>query len=398
MGPLSGLTIIELAGIGPAPYACMWFADMGATVIRVDRQEATDLGLPARAQATDVLGRGRQSIAIDLKSVVGQGIVKHLINTADALIEGFRPGVLERLGLAPDALLTTNPKLVIGRMTGFGQAGPFAARAGHDINYIALSGALHAIGQKGGAPLPPLNLVGDYGGGGMFLIAGVLAALLSAKTTGKGQVVDAAMVDGATYLMAMFYGLHADGSWSATRGDNILDGGAPWYDVYETADGLWLAVGAIEARFYVALMRGLGLVSPELPGQHDRARWPELREAIATAIKSKTRAAWDDIFAATDACVAPVLSMAEVAAHPHMRERAALVERAGVAQPAPAPRLSLTPGTVGGDAPTIGVHTVSILQRAGYTPREVADFQASGVVGIKLTAGHLAASQKEQKP
>jgi alpha-methylacyl-CoA racemase len=382
-GPLAGLKIVEFAGIGPAPFACMWFADMGATVIRIDRQEATDLGLPARATSSDVLGRGRQSIALDLKSPDGQAIVRQLVSTADAVIEGFRPGVLERLGLAPETLLSVNPRLVIGRMTGYGQTGPLAERAGHDINYIALSGALHAIGRKGSPPTPPLNLIGDYGGGSMFLIAGVLAALLSAKTTGKGQVVDAAMVDGATYLMAMFYGLHADGSWTSARGDNVLDSGAPWYDVYETADGLWLAVGAIEARFYAELMRGLGLTAPSLPQQHDRSRWPELRGLIATAIKTKTRAAWDHIFKSTDACVAPVLSMAEVAAHPHMRARATLIEDGRVSQPAPAPRLSDTPGMVGAQAPSIGTDTQRVLEQAGYSANEITDLHARGIVGVK---------------
>jgi alpha-methylacyl-CoA racemase len=380
MGPLSGLTIIELAGIGPAPFACMWFSDMGATVIRIDRQEAIDLGLPSRAAAFDVTGRGRQSIALDLKSTDGQQIVRQLCRTADAVIEGFRPGVLERLNLAPEVLLADNPKLVIGRMTGFGQTGPLAARAGHDIDYIALSGALHAIGRTDGSPVPPLNLVGDYGGGGMFLIAGVLAALLSAKTTGCGQVVDAAMVDGATYLMAMFYGLHAEGRWSPQRGTNVLDTGAPWYDVYETADGKWLAVGAIEARFYQALLNGLGLADADLPKQNDQARWPQLRAAIASAIKAKSRAAWDDIFAPTDACVAPVLSMAEVAAHPHMRARAALLERDGVLQPAPAPRYSGTPTRVSDIGLSNGRDTHAILVRAGYTDAAIADFCARGVV------------------
>jgi alpha-methylacyl-CoA racemase len=385
MGPLSGLTLIELAGIGPAPFACMWFADMGATVIRIDRQEVTDLGLPARAPAFDVTGRGRHVLALDLKSPDGQAIVRRLCRTADALIEGFRPGVLERLGLAPESLLSDNPKLVIGRMTGFGQAGPLAPRAGHDIDYIALSGALHAIGHQGGAPVPPLNLVGDFGGGGMFLIAGVLAALLSAKTTGRGQVVDAAMVDGATYLMAMFYGMHAEGRWAPERGTNVLDTGAPWYDVYETSDNKWLAVGAIEGRFYQALLSGLGLSTTQLPGQHDQAQWPRLRLAIATAIRAKTRAAWDDIFSSTDACVAPVLSMAEVAAHPHMRERAALIERDGVLQPAPAPRYSATPAQCAATDLSPSTAMQVVLSRAGYSDTEIEDLRTRGIVGAAHT-------------
>ena len=384
MGPLAGITIIEMAGIGPVPFACMWFADMGATVIRVDRQEPTDLGLPSRGVRFDVVRRGRQSIALDLKSTEGQAIVRRLAMHADALVEGFRPGVLERLGLGPDQLLADNPKLVIGRMTGFGQAGPLASSAGHDINYIALSGALHAIGRKGGAPVPPLNLVGDYGGGSMFLIAGVLAALLQAKTSGKGQVVDAAMVDGAAYLMAMFYGLHAEGNWAGPRGGNILDTGAPWYDVYETQDGQWLAVGAIEGRFYKALIDGLGLASEDLPKQHDRKRWPELRERISAAIKAKTLAAWVEIFDGTDACVAPVLAMADVAVHPHMSARATVVERDGIAQPAAAPRFSATPAAMGQPAVAAGADTDAVLKRAGYSAAEISDLRARRVVGAQV--------------
>jgi alpha-methylacyl-CoA racemase len=383
MAPLTGITVIELAGIGPAPFACMWFADMGATVIRVDRQEATDLGLPARDVRFDVLGRGRQSIALDLKSPDGQAVVRRLASKADVLIEGFRPGVLERLGLGPSVLLADNPRLVIGRMTGFGQTGPLAAAAGHDINYIALSGALHAIGRERSAPVPPLNLVGDYGGGGMFLIAGVLAALLSAKATGRGQVVDAAMVDGSAYLMAMFYGMHAEGNWSLNRGENVLDTGAPWYDVYETKDKEWLAVGAIEGRFYAALLDGLGLKTADLPRQHDRAGWPALRAAFATTITTKTRDEWAAIFTGRDACVAPVLSMAEVARHGHMAERAVLIERDGVAQPAPAPRFSATPGSADRPSVAIGSDTERVLLDAGYSKQEAADLIARGVAGTK---------------
>jgi alpha-methylacyl-CoA racemase len=386
MGPLAGITVIELAGIGPAPFACMWFADMGATVIRVDRQGATDLGLPSRGVEYDVLGRGRQSIALDLKSAEGQAVVRRLVSKADALVEGFRPGVLERLGLGPEVLLADNPKLVIGRMTGFGQTGPLAQAAGHDINYIALSGALHAIGRKDGAPVPPLNLVGDYGGGGMFLIAGVLAALLQAKTSGKGQVVDAAMVDGAAYLMAMFFGLQAEGNWSQPRGGNVLDTGAPWYDVYETSDGEWLSVGAIEGRFYKALIEGLGLAGADLPKQHDRTRWPELRARIGAAIKGKTLAQWIAIFDRTDACVAPVLAMADVAAHPHMAARAAVVARGDVAQPAPAPRFSRTPPAMGKLTVPAGSDTDVVLKGVGYSALEIADMTARGVVGVKGVA------------
>ena len=292
MGPLKGFVVIELAGIGPAPFAGMLLSDMGATVIRVDRLQNSDLGIPGRTPKFDVLGRGRKTIAVDLKSTEGIGVVKRLVAKADALIEGFRPGVIERLGLGPDVLAAINPKLVIGRMTGFGQDGPMADQAGHDINYISLSGALHAIGRKGEAPVPPLNLVGDFGGGGMFLAFGVVAALLEASRSGKGQVVDAAMVDGATYLMAMMYGFRSAGQWHDDRGVNILDTGAPWYDVYETADGKWLALGSIEARFYQELLAGLGLAEADLPKQHDRKRWPELRATFGAVIKSCRWTRW----------------------------------------------------------------------------------------------------------
>ena len=293
MGPLAGITIIELAAIGPAPFAAMLLSDMGARVVRVDRREATDLGLPGRAAKFEVLHRGRKSLAVDLKTDAGRDVVRRLVSKADGMIEGFRPGVLERLDLAPDALLALNPKLVIGRMTGFGQDGPMAPRAGHDINYISLAGVLHTIGRKDQAPVPPLNLVGDFGGGGMFLAFGMVCALLEAKRSGKGQVVDAAMVDGAAYLMALMHGFYSQGTWADERGVNVLDTGAPWYDVYETKDGKWLAVGAIEGRFYDAFVAGLGLDRVTLPKQHDRSRWDEMRTLFARQIKSKTRGEWE---------------------------------------------------------------------------------------------------------
>ena len=278
MGPLAGFRIIEMAGIGPAPFAATLLADMGAEVIRIDRREAADLGLPGREPKFDVLHRGRRSIALDVKAEAGRAVVKQLVAKADAIIEGFRPGVMERLGLGPEELLALNPKLVFGRMTGFGQDGPLAQAAGHDINYIALAGVLHAIGRKGGPPVPPLNLVGDFGGGGMFLAFGVLCGLLEAQKSGKGQVVDAAMVDGAAYLLAGIYGLYSQGSWADERGVNFVDSGAPWYDVYQTKDGKWLSVGAIEKRFYEELVEKLGLAAAGLPKQHDRKGWPILRE------------------------------------------------------------------------------------------------------------------------
>ena len=380
-GPLSGTTIIELAGIGPAPFAGMLLADMGAEVVRIDRLETADLGLPGREPRFDVLSRGRLSIAVDLKHEEGIDLVRRLVQKADALIEGFRPGVLERLQLAPEDLLDLNPKLVIGRMTGFGQDGPMANEAGHDINYIALSGALHAIGREGQAPVPPLNLVGDFGGGGMFLAFGVVSGLLSAMRTGKGQVIDAAMVDGSAYLMAMMFGFRSAGQWRDERGVNILDTGAPWYDVYETADGKWLSVGAIEKRFYRALLQGLGLAGANLPKQYETARWPELRARFAAAIKTRTRDEWAQVFSGKDACVAPVLSLDEVASHPHMRQRGTLVEIDGVLQPAPAPRFSRTPGRIGLPPVEPGAHTDAILREAGFDADDIARLRSAGVVG-----------------
>ena len=380
-GPLSGTTIIELAGIGPAPFAGMLLADMGAEVVRIDRLETADLGLPGREPRFDVLSRGRLSIAVDLKHEEGIDLVRRLVQKADALIEGFRPGVLERLQLAPEDLLDLNPKLVIGRMTGFGQDGPMANEAGHDINYIALSGALHAIGREGQAPVPPLNLVGDFGGGGMFLAFGVVSGLLSAMRTGKGQVIDAAMVDGSAYLMAMMFGFRSAGQWRDERGVNILDTGAPWYDVYETADGKWLSVGAIEKRFYRALLQGLGLAGANLPKQYETARWPELRARFAAAIKTRTRDEWAQVFSGKGACVAPGLSLDEVASHPHMRQRGTLVEIDGVLQPAPAPRFSRTPGRIGLPPVEPGAHTDAILREAGFDADDIARLRSAGVVG-----------------
>ena len=380
-GPLSGTTIIELAGIGPAPFAGMLLADMGAEVVRIDRLETADLGLPGREPRFDVLSRGRLSIAVDLKHEEGIDLVRRLVQKEDVLIEGFRPRVLERLQLAHEDLLHLNPKLVIGRMTGFGQDGPMANEAGHDINYIALSGALHAIGREGQAPVPPLNLVGDFGGGGMFLAFGVVSGLLSAMRTGKGQVIDAAMVDGSAYLMAMMFGFRSAGQWRDERGVNILDTGAPWYDVYETADGKWLSVGAIEKRFYRALLQGLGLAGANLPKQYETARWPELRARFAAAIKTRTRDEWAQVFSGKDACVAPVLSLDEVASHPHMRQRGTLVEIDGVLQPAPAPRFSRTPGRIGLPPVEPGAHTDAILREAGFDADDIARLRSAGVVG-----------------
>jgi len=382
MGPLAGYRIIEMAGIGPAPFAATLLADMGAEVIRLDRREAADLGIPGREPKFDVLHRGRRSLALDVKTPAGREVVLKLARRADAIIEGFRPGVMERLGLGPEELLKVNPKLVFGRMTGFGQNGPMAQAAGHDINYIALAGVLHAIGRRGGPPVPPLNLVGDFGGGGMFLAFGVVCALLEAQKSGKGQVVDAAMVDGAAYLAAGIYGLYSQGSWADERGVNVIDSGAPWYDVYQTKDGKWLSVGAIEKRFYEELVEKLGLADAQLPKQHDRKGWPVLRERFAAAIASRTRSEWEQVFAGSDACVAPVLAMGEVASHPHNVARATFIDRDGVLQPGPAPRFSRTQSEIGAPPRPRGADSEAILKDWGFAPAEIAELAKAGVTGV----------------
>ena len=345
-GPLAGVRVLELAGVGPAPFCGMLLADMGADVLRVDRIAPIDLGVHIEPRF-DLLRRGRRSVAIDLKSPSGLALARALVAKADALIEGFRPGVTERLGLGPADCLAINPRLVYGRVTGWGQEGPLAQAAGHDINYIALSGVLGAIGEKDGPPIPPLNLIGDFGGGGTYLAIGVLAALLEARSSGKGQVVDAAMVDGATSLLAHVFAQRAAGTWSDTRGSNILDGGAPWYGVYETSDGKYVAVGAIESRFYAELLRRLEIEDHDVADQHDRAKWPALRGRLAEAFKRKTRQQWCELLEGTDACFAPVLTLAEASEHRHNRERRTIVSVDGVTQPAAAPRFSRTTTAAG---------------------------------------------------
>jgi alpha-methylacyl-CoA racemase len=387
MGPLAGLRIIEIAAIGPVPFAATLLADMGAEVIRIDRIEDADLGLPDRRTRYEVLLRGRRSAAVDLKRPEGRDVVHALVRRADALIEGFRPGVMERLGLSPEACLAANPRLVYGRMTGYGQDGPMAPRAGHDITYIALAGVLHAIGRKGERPVPPLNLVGDFGGGGMVLAFGVLAALLEAQRSGRGQVVDAAMVEGAAYLMGLMHGLVSQGAWRDERGVNILDGAAPWYDTYQTCDGGYLAVGAIERRFYEELLTKLGLDREALPAQHDRSRWGELRERLAAVFMTRTRAEWEEVFAQSDACVAPVLSIREAPAHPHNRARGTFLERDGVLQPAPVPRFSRTPATAGAPPHAPGSDTRAVLTDWGLAPADVDRLVAEGVAGRDAVKG-----------
>jgi alpha-methylacyl-CoA racemase len=343
-GPLHGVKIIELAGIGPGPFCAMMLADMGADVIRVDRAQSVVGGNPDSPPA-DVLNRGRRSVGIDLKHPDGVETLLSMVEQADALIEGFRPGVCERLGFGPDVCLERNPRLVFGRMTGWGQEGPYAQMAGHDINYIALAGALEPIGRAGQPPLPPLNLVGDFGGGGMLLAFGVACALVEAKQSGKGQVVDAAMVDGAAVLMTMFHAFRAMGIWEDQRGNNLLDTGAYFYEVYETKDGKYVSVGALERQFYETLLDKLELTDDEsLPRQHDKAEWPATKERFAEIFKTKTRDEWCDILEGTDACFAPVLSMSEAPQHPHNEHRGTFTERNGVVQPSPAPRFSRTRG------------------------------------------------------
>src|ERR1035437_2846401 len=380
-GPLSGITVVEIAGIGPGPFAGMMLADLGATVTRVDRLSGGGLMTLLSAGRADVVSRGRRSIAVDLKSAKGVELVLRLVDSADVLIEGYRPGVMERLGLGPDVCLVRNPRLVFGRMTGWGQDGPLAQVAGHDINYIALWGALGAIGRRGETPVPPLNLVGDYGGGGMLLACGVLAALLSVARTGAGQVVDAAMVDGSAVLMAQFYGMSALGRWTGERGTNLLDTGAPFYDVYPSADGGYLSVGPIEPAFFAILLERLGIDDIEAGSQYDPRSWPALRLRLAGEFASRTRADAAELFADVDGCVFPVLSMSEAPQHPHNVARGTFVTRDDVVQPAPAPRFSATPTQLKLPPPAVGEHTDAILADLGLSGDQVRRLREAGVVG-----------------
>jgi alpha-methylacyl-CoA racemase len=372
-GPLVGLKVIEFAGIGPAPFCGMLLADMGADVVRIDRKDAS-------AGGDFIMGRGKRSIAIDLKSADGVEAALALIEKADALIEGFRPGVMERLGVGPDEALKRNPRLVYGRMTGWGQTGPWSQMAGHDINYIALTGALHTMGRAGEPPAPPLNLVGDYGGGAMYLVFGLLAGIIEAKGSGKGQVVDCAMVDGAASLMTMFYSMRHYGLWTDSRDNNLLDGGAHFYDTYECADGQWLAVGAIEPQFHKVLVDGLGLSESEFPARMDRTRWPDFSRKIAEVIRTRTRDDWMTVFAGSDACVAPVLSMGEAVDHPHMKARGTLPTAFGVTQPAPAPRFSRTGGAIQCEPPLAGQQSKAVLRDWGIPEALAGRLMSGGAV------------------
>jgi alpha-methylacyl-CoA racemase len=365
---LTGVKMVELAGIGPGPFAAMLLSDMGAEIVRVERAQVVGDG-PVNYP---VAGRGRRSIGIDLKVPDGVECLLRLLDQADALIEGFRPGVTERLGVGPDVCLARNPRLVYGRMTGWGQDGPMALVAGHDINYIALAGCLAHFGRAGGLPTPPLNMVGDYGGGGMLLAFGVVCGILEARASGQGQVVDAAMVDGAALLMAQIWGMRAVGEWNEQLGSNRLDTGAPYYDVYETSDAKFVSIGSIEPQFYAELLARTGLADEDLPAQTDQRTWPVLKARLTELFRTKTRAEWCEILEGSDACFAPVLPMSEALGHPHIVARGTFVEHDGVSQPAPAPRFSRTPGEIQRGTAAYGEHTDEILADWGFATDEIA--------------------------
>lgn len=365
MGPLAGVKVLELSALGPVPFCGMLLADMGADVVRIDRMGKSDLGTEA-LQDFDLRGRNKRSAAIDLKRPAGREAVMRLVGKADILLEGFRPGVTERLGVGPDDCFKVRPQLVYGRATGWGQQGPMSKAAGHDINYISLTGALDMIGPQGGAPVPPLNLVGDYGGGALYLAFGVLCALHEAGISGRGQVVDAAMVDGVNSLLTVFHGFQQRGYITPGRGNNELDGGAPYYTTYPTKDGRYMAVGCLEPRFYADFLKGLELDPATLPRQHDRARWPELRAAFARRFLEGSSAEWESRFAGTDACVSPVLTIAEAGSHPQNVARAMMMQVDGVTHPSPAPRFSRTSGDIRSNPPLPGEHTFEVLREWGF--------------------------------
>jgi alpha-methylacyl-CoA racemase len=379
MGPLQGVKIVELAGIGPGPFAGMLLSDMGADIVRIDRAQQVNPGTFDKPNL-EPLYRGRRSIGVDLKNPEGVETVLRLVESADALFEGFRPGVTERLGLGPDTCLARNPKLVYARMTGWGQDGPMAQAAGHDINYIALAGALAHFGREGGKPTPPINLVGDFGGGGMYMAFGLVCGILEARASGKGQVVDVAMVDGAASLMSMMWGLRQIGFWDEKLGVNVLDTGAPFYDTYETSDGKFISLGSLEPQFYAELIEKTGLGDADLPIQMDRGGWDTLRDKFTELFKTKTRDEWDAILRGTDACYAPVLTMSEAAQDEHMKARKSIIERDGVLQPAPAPRFSRTEPTIEHSAPWPGQQTDAALADWGFADGEIAKLRETGAI------------------
>jgi len=378
-GPLEGYRVVEVAGLGPAPFGAMMLADMGAEVIRIDRTDGVGVS-GNEGSSWDLLNRGRRSVAVDLKHPDGAATVLALVERADALLEGFRPGVAERLGIGPEPCLAHNPRLVYARMTGWGQEGPNAQLPGHDINYLALSGTLSAIGRRGDAPLPPLNLVADFGGGGLLLAFGVVCGLLESARSGRGQVIDAAMVDGSALLATMIHGLRAAGFWTDERGTNLLDTGAWFYEVYQTADGGYLAVGALEPKFCAELIRLTEVGGDRIPDQFDQADWPAMKQRLAAVFVTKTRAEWCRLLEATDACVAPVLGMGEAPGHPHNAHRGTFTEVSGVVQPAPAPRFSRTPGTIGRPPPHAGQHTEEVLSDWGFGQRDIDKLKAAGAI------------------
>ncbi|MFN7264891.1 MAG: CaiB/BaiF CoA transferase family protein [Phenylobacterium sp.] len=372
-GPLTGLKIIEFAGIGPGPFCGMLLSDLGADVVRIDRKGQ------GRGSPADITARGRRSVGLDLKNPASIETCLRLFETADVVFEGFRPGVMERLGLGPDVALKRNPKLVYGRMTGWGQFGPYAQAAGHDMNYIAITGALHAIGTED-KPIPPLNLVGDFGGGALYLAFGILAGVIKARETGEGQVIDCAMSDGAASLMAMFYGFKASGAWTESRRSNLLDGGAHFYDTYQCSDGKWVSIGSIEPQFYALLLEKTGISDPPINAQMDRGAWPDLKAKLAAVIATKTQSEWCDLMEATDVCFAPVLDLDEAPKHAHNVARQTFVELAGVTQPAPAPRFSKTPGAIQGPPPAIGAHDQEALLDWGFSEADVMALKANGAL------------------
>jgi alpha-methylacyl-CoA racemase len=379
MGPLEGIRVIEIAGIGPGPFCAMMLSDMGAEVLRVDRADRVDSQRGERPP-TDVLNRGRRSIAVDLKNPQGVETVLRLVERSDALIEGFRPGVTDRLGIGPDACLARNPRLIYGRMTGWGQEGPIAQAAGHDINYISLAGVLHAIGRAGEAPVPPLNLIGDFGGGGLILAFGIACALVERGRSGQGQVIDAAMVDGAAVLMAACHGMLAGGVWKDERGTNMLDSGAHYYDAYETKDGKYVSVGSIEPQFYALLLKHTGLADEQMPDQRDQREWSRLKQRLGEIFRQKTRDEWCAIMEGSDVCFAPVLSMGEAYEHPHNVARGTFVEVGGVKQPGPAPRFSRTPAQISRPPSRPGQHTDEALADWGLSGGEIQSLRSAGAV------------------
>ncbi|MGD9661496.1 MAG: CaiB/BaiF CoA transferase family protein [Porticoccaceae bacterium] len=378
-GPLKGIRVVELGALGPAPFAASVLGDFGADVVRIDRPEAVDLGIKVPSKY-DVYNRNKRSVALDLKRPEAVDLALQMVAKADILIEGFRPGVAERLGLGPEVCAQHNPRLVYARMTGWGQDGPLAQVAGHDINYLALTGALHCTGEKNRPPVPALNLVADLGGGAMYLVAGVLAAVIEARSSGKGQTIDVAMIEGVANLMTAFYAFRQQDMWSLEREDNFVDGGAPFYRTYETSDGKYVAVGAIEARFYRELLVGLGLAEESLPHQNDRSGWPQLRERFAAIFKTKTRDHWVKIMASKDACFSPVLDMDEAMNNSHMKHRGVFSDLQGVTHPAPAPKFSRTPAALANEPPKPGQHSIEALVDWGFDPEDIAARQEAGTL------------------